>query len=176
MSGLREYLAVKREALHAHRQKVVADEVKLFPVAATVRAEGRTGVRRIRIGDFQIISDSVPELAGHSLGPSSPQIQLGVLGSCLTHTFLIQAALREVPLDSIDIDVSATFDSRGGQPDHPDVPVYPQNLEYTVRLSSPATDEQIADLYREVERTCPILNLLIQPQTIKGRLERVLAA
>ncbi|KLL09984.1 MULTISPECIES: OsmC family protein [Protofrankia] len=173
MSGLSEYLIGKRDALLAHRERVAAGDVKPLTVSATVTAEGRTGVRRIRAREFQIISDSGPDLAGHNLGPTSPEIQLGVLGSCLTHTYLIQAATLGVPLDSLDIDVTATFDPRAGEPGYEDLPVYPHDLRYAVRLSSPASDEEISGLREAVERTCPILNLLINPQPIQGTLERV---
>lgn len=64
--------------------------------SAKVKAKGRSGVREIRIRDFQIISDSPEDYAGYSLGPSSPELQLGVLGSCLAHITLIQARKEEL--------------------------------------------------------------------------------
>ncbi len=53
------------------------------------------------------------------------------------------------------------------------MPVYPHDLRYSVRLSSPASDEKISELHQAVERTCPILNLLINRQPVHGSLERV---
>jgi uncharacterized OsmC-like protein len=135
---------------------------------ANVRAEGRSGIRRIRIRDFQIISDSGPELAGYNLGPGSPELQLGVLGSCLTHIFLIQAAYREVPLNTLEVEISGEIDHRAGQPGYENVPVYPHNISYTVHVDSPASDEDITALHEAVEKACPILNLLINPQQIDG--------
>ena len=99
MSTLREYLSQKRAALLACREAAKANGQGSHKLQAKVTAEGRSGVRRIRIRDFQILSDSPPDFAGYNLGPGSPELQLGVLGSCLTHIFLIQAADRQVPLD-----------------------------------------------------------------------------
>jgi uncharacterized OsmC-like protein len=172
MSTLREYLVQKREAILARRAKAAAGDGPTEPLqlAATVKAEGRSGVRRIRIRDFQILADTPADFAGYNFGPGSPELQLGVLGSCLTHIFLIQAADRQVPLDSLEVDVNAEIDYRAGQPGFEEVPVFPHNIRYTVRLDSPASPEEIAELHQAVERVCPILNLLLNPQTITGTI------
>src|SRR5258708_23633677 len=105
-----------------------------------------------------------------ALGPSSPELQLGVLSSCLTHVFLIHAAATNVPLDSLEVEVQANLDPRAGKPGFENVPIYPHNLTYTVTISSPASDEEIVTLHQLVECTCPILNLLINPQQINGKI------
>ena len=156
MSTLNEYLVQKRLALEEKRAKLQADlaagEVKPHVLSALVKAEGRSGVRRIRIREFQIISDSGYDFAGYSLGPGSPEIQLGVLGSCITHIFLIQAAGRGVPLDELEVDVTGEMDPRAGSPGNEDIPVYPHNIAYTVRIKSEASDQTIAELHAAVER------------------------
>ena len=171
MSTLREYLGQKREALLSRREAAKTEEGGVHKLEASVTAEGRSGVRRIRIRDFQILSDSGPDFAGYSFGPGSPELQVGVLGSCLTHIFLIQAADQQVPLDSLRVDVSADQDFRAGQPGFEHVPRFPHNLTYTVHIESPASAEEIAKLHQAVEEVCPILNLLVNPQEIKGTVE-----
>jgi uncharacterized OsmC-like protein len=171
MSTLREYLGQKRAALLARREAAKSNGQGPHKLQAKVTAEGRSGVRRIRIRDFQILSDSPPDFAGYNLGPGSPELQLGVLGSCLTHIFLIQAADRQVPLDSLEVEVTAEQDHRAGQAGYEHVPVYPHNISYTVHITSPASEEEIAALHAAVERVCPILNLLVNPQQINGRIE-----
>jgi hypothetical protein len=64
------------------------------------------------------------------------------------------------------------MDHRAGQPGFEDVPIYLHTISYTVLLSSPASDEEIAELHEAVERACPILNLLINPQQINGTIVR----
>ena len=171
MSTLREYLGQKRAALLARREAAKANGTGPHTFQAKVTAEGRSGVRRIRIREFQIISDSGPDFAGYNLGPGSPELQLGVLGSCLTHIFLIQAADRQVPLDSLEVEVTAQQDQRAGQPGYEHIPVYPHNISYTVHIVSPASADVITALHEAVERVCPVLNLLVNPQQISGRIE-----
>lgn len=169
MSTLNEYLGQKRTALLQRRASQPTNG-QPHRLQAAVSAEGRSGVRRIRIRDFQVISDSGPDFAGYNLGPSSPELQLGVLGSCLTHVFLIQAADLQVPLESLSVEISAEMDPRAGRPGFEDIPVYPHNINYTVHLVSDAAAEAIAALHEAVERACPILNLLINPQQISGQV------
>ena len=170
MTTLNEYLAQKRVAFQAIKARAAGPDAKPVTLNAAVTAEGRSGVRRIRIRDFQVISDSGPDFAGYNLGPSSPELQLGVLGSCVTHVTLIQAADRGVPLDSLSVDVSADIDPRAGKPGFEHIPVYPQNVRYTLNIVSTASAEEIAALHDAVERVCKILNLLRHPQTIRSEV------
>ena len=172
MSTLREYLAQKREALLARRERILAGKLGPQPLKAKVTAEGRSGVRRIRVRDFQVITDSPPDFAGYDLGPSSPELLLGVLGSCLNHSYLIQAAALQVPIESIEVEVQGFIDPRAGTHGHEDTPVHPQGIVYVVSIEGSATDAQLDELQRNVEKFCPILNLLKKPQTIEGRVER----
>lgn len=171
MTDLNDYLRQKKDALARRRTKIEAGDLGVVPLSARVSAEGRSGIRRIRIRDFQVITDSPPDFAGYDLGPGSPELQLGILGSCLSHSVLIQAALLGVPLESVDVEVHGQLDVRAGRPGHEATPVFPHEISYTIRLVSPASPEAIAELEAAVERTCPLLNLLRNPQRIRGALD-----
>ncbi len=164
MSALRDYLVEKRAAVQAMRHRT--DEH--LDIKATVTAEGRSGIRRVKIREHQVISDASRALAGYDLGPTAPELQLGVLGSCLTHTFLIQAALAGIAIDAISVEVTGTVGLRGGQtgPDEP--PVVPRDLAYTAAIDSPATPEELDTLRLAVERACPLYLLLTSPVSITG--------
>jgi hypothetical protein len=75
-------------------------------------------------------------------------LQLGVLGSSLNHSYLIQATMLEVPIESIDVEVQATIDPRSGSPGHENTPVHPQNIAYVVNIASPARAAKIEVLRR----------------------------
>ncbi len=173
MSGLREYLVQKRTALQALQDRAASPDYVPVALSAHVRAEGRSGVRRIRVRDFQVITASPPDFAGYDLGPSSPELVLGALGSCLTHTWLIQAAAHDIPIDSLSVDVTGTIDARAGKPGHEHIPVYPHNIAYTVRVAAPVDRDRIDKLELAVERACPILNLLRTPQVIRAETEHL---
>ena len=173
MSHLNDYLAEKRAAVLARNAAVEAGTAQPVQLKASVKAEGRSGVRRLRIREHQVISDSPPDFAGYNLGPSSPELQLGVLGTCVTHIFLIQAAERQVPLESLEVEVTGLIDPRGGKPGHEKTPIWPHEIGYTVHIDSPASREEIDALFEAVERNCPILNLLRNPQTIRAEVKLI---
>ncbi|WP_211884125.1 OsmC family protein [Plastoroseomonas hellenica] len=113
MTTLNAYLRHKQDAFHALKARAAAPGYAPATLQATVTAEGRSGVRRIRIRDFQVLSDSPPDFVGYDLGPSSPEIALGALGSCITHTWLIQAAAFGLPLDAIEVEVRGSTSAPG---------------------------------------------------------------
>ena len=112
-ADLNEYLSEKREAII--RRTAASESAQPTVLRASISAEGRSGVRRIRIREHQVISDSPADFAGYDLGRSSPELQLGVLGSCVTHVFLIQAAKLGVPLDALAVEVQGQLDGRAGR-------------------------------------------------------------
>lgn len=173
MSHLNDYLSEKRAAVLARNAAIEAGTAQPAQLKASVRAEGRSGVRRLRIREHQVISDSPPDFAGYNLGPSSPELQLGVLGTCVTHIFLIQAAERQVPLESLEVEVTGIIDPRGGRPGHEQTPIWPHQIGYTVHIDSPASRADIDALFEAVERSCPILNLLRNPQAIRAEVKLV---
>ena len=174
MGTLIDYLADKSAALADRLGRIARGEALPTKLHAKVSAEGRSGVRRIRIRGHQVLSDSPPDFAGFDLGATSPELQLGVLGSCVTHIALIQAAERKVPVAGVEVEVHGTIDPRGGRPGYEHIPVWPHDIGYTLYIDSPAPTEQVQALFEAIERSCPILNLLRNPQTIRSELRHTL--
>jgi uncharacterized OsmC-like protein len=164
MSDLDVYLERKRGKLAAARATAPADAVdRQNHLTAQVIAEGSSGIRRVKIRDFQIITDTGPALAGYDLGPRAPELLLGGLGSCISHTILIQAALQNIPIDSLVIDLSGDIDSLAG---HSAIPGGVSNLQYTVTVESSASPEQITGLTSLLGAICPVHNVVEHAQTL----------
>ena len=172
MTNLNEYLALKRPAFAALKERARAPDYGPAVLRAAVTVEGRSGVRRIRVRDFQVLTDSPRDFVGYDLGPSSPELALGALGSCLAHSWLIQAAVHGLPLDAVEVEVTGRMDLRANEPGHERVPPEPHDIGFTVRLTTDAAEAEVAAVQAAVERTCPILNLLRRPQAIEARVER----
>ena len=167
MSNLNEYLGQKREAVLRRnaRDPQTVEPVKL---RAQVSAEGRSGVRRIRIRDHQVVSDSPADFAGYDLGPSSPELLLGSPGSCLTHIFPDQGGRIAAAAGVAAGGDRGRPGSRGGKPGYENVPFFPHNIRYTAHIVSPADEAQVRAVHEAVEQWCPILNLLKRPQPLEG--------
>jgi uncharacterized OsmC-like protein len=173
VSELDDHLARKRAAIRRLKAHALGPDYVPKQLSAVVTVPGTSGVRRIGVRDFRLLSDSLPEFAGEDLGPSAPELQLAALGACVAHTFLIQAAAHEVKLERLSVQVTARIDGRAGQPGFADVPRHPYDIAYSVEICSPAAPHELAALHAAVESTCPILNLLRTPQSITTRLHLV---
>lgn len=172
MSALSDYIRRKGEAVGAFLARILAGDYAPSTLKARVAVEGRSGVRRIRLREHQVLSDSPPELLGLDLGPSSPELVLGALGSCLAHSWLIQAARLGVPLDHIEVTVEGQLDHRAGEAGHEATLREPHGITYTVHVESEVGNDDLRRVQEAVDRLCPILNLLRNPQSIHGRFWR----
>jgi uncharacterized OsmC-like protein len=160
-STLSDYLEFKRTFLNDPNKPKPTGA----PLTATVSAEGRAGIRRVKIRDHQIISDSGYKGGGSDLGPIPAEFVLAGLGGCLSHGWVMQSALAGIDLQFLEIDVQTTTAAEGSK-----APVY---LEYTVRIGSDASPEKIRELLAIVEQKSFVFNLLINPIAISGTTEEI---
>jgi uncharacterized OsmC-like protein len=165
--SLRDYLARLRTALHAAKDR--PEQQQPLKLTATSTAESRSGVRRLRIRNFQLLSDGARATAEYNLAAGSWPTVVGVLGSAVAQDFLIQAALKGIPLDELDVVITSR---PGSAPSRTGTRVtYPRNLVYTAYIVSPASDAELEQLRKTVESVSPVLNLVSQPQEIEhGKL------
>lgn len=134
-------------------------------LSARVISESRTGVRRLLIRNFQILSDGSREIAESNLGAGSWPSVVGALGSAVAGDFLAQAALKGIPIDELEVVFTSRPGSAPSQTTGTQV-TYPRNLAYTAFIVSPASDEELEDLRKTVERVSPVLQLVTQSQNI----------
>ncbi len=167
MAKLDSYLEYKSGVLAQQRTNLAADpDAARVELDAVAHCAGTTGVRPTRMGEFMIASDSAPGLAGHSLGPSSPQMLLGALASCLVHTYLLQAALMDIPLDHVEVQINGALDMTGVVGLPYEGPIQLEDFSYTPIIESPASDEEIERLHEAVDTGCAVLNTLRNPVSV----------
>ncbi len=170
-SPLRHYLAAKHDAIEALATQAVAP----LTIKAKVTAESRSGVRRLRIGNFQALSDSDRSYAGYNLGPGSWDSLVGTLSSAVADEYLVQAAVKGIPLDGLDVVFTSRRRIRNWQ--RPARCGYPRNLGYVAYIDSPATDAQLEDLRKTVEQTSSALHLVVDAQPLDhARVELIPSA
>jgi uncharacterized OsmC-like protein len=165
--GLRAYLRQKAASMRAAAVARPNGDQWRERVEATCTADDATGVRRLRIRDWQLIGDSGPSFGGWGLGPSSPELLCGVIGTCLTHTYLIGAATLEVPVDRVQVRVSADNNDADFLGIATDDPPLPFNITAHVELDAPdATSAQVAGLHRYAAENCPLTRLVRTANTV----------
>lgn len=174
--GLRDFITEeKRPAVLARQVKPGAKAKPAEPETLVARAhvEPRTGLRRVFLGKdgyHQQLHDSAPGLLGYGLAPTVEEHLLGVTGTCLTHIFEVQAASRNVLLDSLELTVDGQVSPRFGS--NVRSPARYSDIRYKVRIESPASEQEIDALRQSVEATCPLYNLVKDEQKLEGSIVR----
>lgn len=169
MGTLNEYLTEKGEALDQMMVEAMANP-QVLDRSASVEVRGRSGVRAIKIRQFELISDTGLNLAGFDLGPTSPEHQLAALGGCIAHTVLMVAANMKLSVESVSVDVHAQMHPLAQTPGYEDVPRVPHNLRYTLNIGSLEPTDRLQALHEQVVAICPVYNLIREPQPISGEL------
>ena len=186
LEGLREYIHGKRQAILASRAKWEALKndttaqrrnrersatkreprgpwVKVFP----------NGVRQLTVNDKYLILHDNPEyLGGTNVGMTSIEGVLGILGTCITHISLGQAAELDLDVDSVSLTVEAEWNPVAGRKGHEKESIALQNVRYTLHTLTPESDEKIKEWLNRVEGICPMYNLFKDTQTFEHRIVR----
>ena len=145
------------------------------PGGPTAFINPSTGVVVLQVRHHRVYQDHPRFFGGNDLGPTGIESHIGLLGSCFTHVAEGQAAHQQVPLDTLNVSLTAQFDPRAGRKGFEDTPLYPTDIRMRVVINSPASEATIRKLVEDTERSCPIYNLVVNAQKIIGRIERVTA-
>jgi putative redox protein len=111
--------------------------------------------------------DEPPELGGKDTAMNPVELMLVALGTCQEIMYAAYAAVMDIELDSVTVDVKGYLDARGlfGMADVP--PGY-EKLRFETNISSSADAEQIRQLVETVEAHCPVLDTLTRSVETTG--------
>jgi len=161
--SLRDFELRLRSSLFLLKSKPEMNEP--LKLSGTVTAISRTGIRRLRIRDFQLLSDGGSEAGEFNLGAGSWPSVTGALGSALAGDYLVQAAIKDIPIDDLELIFTSKPGTAPSKTTGTQV-TYPRNLNYIVFITSPATDAQLEDLRKTVERVSPVFHLVTDGQKV----------
>lgn len=174
--GLRDFITEEKiPAVKARSQPRAAGAAAPAPqtLVAHTRVEPNTGLRYTALGKdgyHTQLHDSAAGLLGYGIAPTVEEHLIGVTGTCLTHIFEVQAATRNVPLDKLELSVTAQTTPRFGK--GVTTPARYQDITYNVDIESPASEADIDSLRQAVEATCPLYNLVKDEQKLEGKIVR----
>ena len=166
LRGLQAFLRQKAESMRRAAAERPTGGEWHEQIEAVCVADDATGVRKLRIRDWQIVGDSGPAFGGWNLGPSSPELLCGVVSTCLTHTYEIGAAVLEIPVDRIEVRVMAENNDARFLGIPTDDPAVPFNITAYASIHAPdATGAQVEALH-DYARRCPLTNLIRRANTV----------
>lgn len=114
-----------------------------------------------RTARYTFTSDEPEALLGTDKGANPGEFVLQALAGCYAVTFAANAAAKGITLDSLACELAVDFDLQGFLGTDTSVRPGAQAVRVQVRATSPdASDDQLAEITRLVERRSPIRDTL----------------
>jgi uncharacterized OsmC-like protein len=119
---------------------------------------------------FFVTMDAPPGLGGVDAAPTAAESLVAALAGCLTSGIATNAALFDIPLDAIGIEMEADIDFRGLLGHDKSVRSGFSDIRYTVTIESSAAEAQVRKCKETIDRKSPVGDTLANPTTITSRL------
>ncbi len=137
-----------------------------------VKARSDGAQATLEAGPFSWQCDLPPTLGGENKAPSPTALLLGALSGCavvfIRDTLAPQLGVR---VDSVQAEARCKADFRGLLGMSGAIPDL-QDLEITIHIQSPDSEEKVQDLYRPWLERCPVYLALTRPLSVKATLTR----
>jgi uncharacterized OsmC-like protein len=117
-----------------------------------------------------IVVDEPPELGGQDKGANPVELLLVSLGACQEIMYSAMASMMGIRLDEVKVNLKGSLDLKGLFGMDPAIPPGYQKITYETTLKSPASEEELRKLVEAVESHCPVLDTLVRPIEVTGRV------
>ena len=121
-------------------------------------------------GDWTLTVDMPEKHGGGDRGPNPGVLGRAALASCVAIGYVRWAARLEVPIDSLQVEVEADYDVRG-EMGVDDVPPGYSEMRYVVRITSPASEDEVMALLDTADRHSSYVDNYARGVTLKRRVE-----
>lgn len=122
------------------------------------------------VRDFPTLTiDEPPALGGNDSGMNPVELVLAALGTCQEIMFAAYAAVIDVQLDEVSVNVSGDLDLHGLFALDESTPAGFHTIEFDVHIQSPSAPETVRQLINMVQAHCPVLDIVRRPVTTNGR-------
>jgi uncharacterized OsmC-like protein len=123
--------------------------------------------------------DEPQALGGTDAAPNMVEAVLAAYGSCLTVGYALNASLRGIRINELEIEVSGGIDLAGFFGISEDVSAGFEQITANVHLEADVPDAELQDLHDHVLKTSPVGSILSRPIAVTTELRldgRALAA
>src|SRR5512141_759301 len=127
--------------------------------------------------DFKLLADEPEMLCGTNTAANPVEMVLQAYGACLSIGYAMNAAVRNIKIDDIKIDLEGEIDLPGflglESPEQLKMDKLPgfKNIVARVKISSSADKKTLEELHKHVLSTSPVGMTLARPVVLKAELE-----
>ena len=126
---------------------------------------------RADIRGFTVPIDEPRELGGNDTAPNPVELLLAALGGCQEIVYRAFAAVLDIEIERIEVHAKGHLDLHGFLGLNEEIPAGFNNISFTTRIVSPASEEAISQLAALVEKHCPVQDTLARPIPVNGKVE-----
>lgn len=157
--GFRDLLTRRQKAVAAFRS-IPTEALQPITIKAFAVAEQRAGTRHVIIREHQYLNDSGYNNGGFDLGIGTPDHVAAAIAGDLIDSYLTQAAIQGIAIDSLAINIKQTKQS-----------IKDWGLDYTIFIDSPASDDTLEQLRQLAEQHSPLYQFSIRAHKINTVVE-----
>jgi uncharacterized OsmC-like protein len=118
---------------------------------------------------FYVTMDGPPGLGGVDGAASGMETLVAAFAGCLTAGIATNAALFDVPVDALEVEMEADIDLRGLFGHDKTVRSGFSDIRYTVTVQSPASEEQLRKCKETIDRKSPVADTIANPVNVTSR-------
>ena len=115
---------------------------------------------------FKLIMDEPAELGGTDLGMNPVEALLTALGSCLVIVVSAFAPAHGIKVEDLVVETEGDLDTDGFLKGKEGVRPGYQNVRFTIRFKSDASEEKLREFKKFVESRCPVSDTLMNGTTV----------
>jgi uncharacterized OsmC-like protein len=124
----------------------------------------------IEDGPWKLTVGMSEKSGGTNAGPGPGTFGRGALGSCLALGYAMWAARMGVPIDALDVDVEADYDSRGELGISDEVPPGYTQVRYIVTVTSGAPEEDVRRVIDIADKYSPYRDVFARAHDVRREL------
>ncbi len=139
-------------------------EVKALPEGLQMECTAR---------EFSFILDEPKELGGTNIGMNPVEALLSALGGCKAIVVKSFARKYRIKLKDIKVVCEGVLDPDGFMGANPDAKIGFSEITTHFYFDADNTDEELEEFVHFVERTCPVLDTLVNPASFDFTIGRL---
>jgi uncharacterized OsmC-like protein len=116
-------------------------------------------------GPWKLTVDMSEKSGGNNSGPNPGILGRGALGSCLAISYAMWAARLGVPVQSLEVEIHADYDSRGMYGVDGVSPGY-KGIRYLVKIETTAQESEVLAMMDQADAHSPYLSVFSEPQDL----------
>jgi uncharacterized OsmC-like protein len=153
-----------------------AKAVSLRPAVGQGTAVSRARLREgltcdLQEGDWKLVVGMPQSMGGANEGPTPGVFGRAAFGTCLAISYGLWAARLGVPLESVEVDVSADYDARGELGVSSEVRPGYLEIRYLVRIASSAPERDVLRVLDTADRYSTFVDVFSNGVPLRRELQ-----